>query len=161
MLFLWKHWWVFPCININMSLVSYFYVSLSPLSPRPSLHQSQRRLVAAMFFAETPTWLSQYLSNQTLRYNYSKAMKHLWISVLNSQSLFPFCSITRTVTMLNPEVSLWPRFLVSIRITSHPNPTQSHLWSALWRHRHRDLLAHPSPVRWLMRTLSIQTAVRS
>lgn len=69
MLFLWKHWWVFPCININISLVSYFYVSLSPLSPRPSLHQSQRRLVAAMFFAETPTWLSQSLSNQTLRYN--------------------------------------------------------------------------------------------
>lgn len=43
--------------------------SLSPLSPRPSLHQSQRRLVAAMFFVETPTWLSQYLWNQTLRYN--------------------------------------------------------------------------------------------
>lgn len=45
-----------------------FYTSLSPLSPRPSLHQSQRRLLAAMFFVETPTWLSQYLSNQTLRY---------------------------------------------------------------------------------------------
>lgn len=44
-----------------------FYTSLSPICPRPSLHQSQRRSVAAV--VETPTWSSQYLSSQTLRYN--------------------------------------------------------------------------------------------
>lgn len=70
-------WYIFPDINsaaesfvfLCIFLLWGTFMSLSPLSPRPGLHQSQRRLVTAMFFVETPTWLSQYLSNQPLRYN--------------------------------------------------------------------------------------------